>query len=129
MIVKPTADYQTYKLNIYQTIADTKALNDLGIEVESKGGQILIFDAVKLALYTIFFGQRLFRNIKLVVTQPAFVTGSDIFNLTWNALISFFNISNFVMIMILSKSYDVNELLRKNEYFDSHALMSMYSLA
>lgn len=68
MIVKPTADYQTYKLNIYQTIADTKALNDLGIEVESKGGQILIFDAVKLALYTIFFGQRLFRNIKLVVT-------------------------------------------------------------
>jgi hypothetical protein len=129
VLSKPTANYQTFRLNTYQSYGDTSALSEAGEEVESKGTTILIFDAVKLALYTIFFGQRLFTSIKFFITSYIVATGSDFFNLIWNALVTFFNISNFVLFLMLSKNYDCNEILRKNEYVNSYDLQQLYWLA
>ena len=102
MLSKPTANFQTFRLNVYQTFADTSALTDAGEKIESKGRNVLIFDAVKLALYTIFFGQRLYDNIKFFINKCIVATASDFFNLFWNALVTFFNISNFVYFIQLS---------------------------
>ena len=97
---------------MYQTFEDTSALTEAGQVIESKGRNVLIFDAVKLALYTIFFGYRLYDNIKFFVSKYIVATGSDFFNLVWNALVTFFNISNFVYFLVLSMKYDVNDILR-----------------
>lgn len=97
--------------------------------VDSPGKTILIFDGVKLALYTIFFGQRLFESIKFFISSYIVATGSDFFNLVWNALVSFFNISNFILFVMLSKNYNANEILRKNEFVDSYQLQSLYKQA
>ena len=52
----------------------------------------------------------------------------DYFTLLWNGLVSFFNIANFILFMILS-SQDVNTILRNNEYIDSSALSNNYQVA
>lgn len=129
VLSKPTADFQTFRINIYQDYSDTSALTEAGEVVNSPGKTILIFDGVKLALYTIFFGQRLFESIKFFISSYIVATGSDFFNLVWNALVSFFNISNFILFVMLSKNYNANEILRKNEFVDSYQLQSLYKQA
>ena len=47
----------------------------------------------------------------------------------WNASISFLNITNFVLFMILSRSQDVNTMLRENTYVNSGELSSFYQTA
>lgn len=129
VLSRPTADFQTFRINIYQTASDTSALSDAGMTIESKGRTVLIFDGVKLALYSIFFGQRLYESIKFFISSYIVATGSDFFNLIWNTLVTFFNISNFVLFLMLSRNYDANEILRKNEFVDSYQLQSLYRQA
>ena len=90
---------------------------------------MLIFDTVKLILYTLFFGKRLYDNIKFFISKYIVATGSDFFNLIWNALVTFFNISNFVYFVQLSQNQDVNEILRRNEFLDSYQLYQQYRTA
>jgi hypothetical protein len=46
----------------------------------------------------------------------------------WNGLVSFFNIGNFILFMILS-TYDVNTILRENAFVDSQTLAGYYQTA
>lgn len=104
VLSKPTADFQTFRLNVYQTFGDTSALAETGEKIDSKGRYVLIFDTVKLILYTLFFGKRLYDNIKFFISKYIVATSSDFFNLIWNALVTFFNISNFVFFIQLSQN-------------------------
>ena len=114
---------------MYQTFGDTSALSETGEQINSKGRYVLIFDTVKLILYTLFFGKRLYDNIKFFISKYIVATGSDFFNLIWNALVTFFNISNFVYFVQLSQNQDVNEILRRNEFLDSYQLYQQYRTA
>ena len=53
-------------MNIYQTDEDTSALGAEGIEVDPSRVQLLYFDAVKLALYSLYFGYQNYLNIRLL---------------------------------------------------------------
>jgi hypothetical protein len=39
-----------------------------------------------------------------------------------NGLISFLNILNFILFMVVSKGYDVNEILSSDAYVDSYTM-------
>ena len=56
MLSTPSANFQTFRVNIYQTYGDTAALNAAGYDVDESKVTIFIFDAVKLALYSLYFG-------------------------------------------------------------------------
>lgn len=53
----------------------------------------------------------------------------DFFKMIWNGTVSFLNITNFTFFILLSFSYDVNDILRRNEFLDSYKLQDWYSQA
>lgn len=55
-------------------------------------------------------------DIKVFMKLKMNATFSDFFKLIWNGMVSFLNITNFLYFILLSFSYDCNEILRGNEY-------------
>jgi hypothetical protein len=53
----------------------------------------------------------------------------EYFSIFWNAMVSFCNIINFILFIILSRSYDVNTILRENTYLDSGTVSGYYQMA
>jgi hypothetical protein len=104
---------------------DTAALEAEGEEVSSMGFFLLVFDCVKLALYSLYFGYQNIQDIKFLL-QYGIASGGDLFRLLWNLTVMVLNIGNFWLFMTLSSGDDVNDLLRRNELVDSQALSSSY---
>lgn len=90
---------------------------------------LLIFDTVKLALYTLFFGYRQITDIKTFLKLGIHAEPSDFFQLIWNGMVTFLNITNYIYFVLLSFGFDVNEILRQNEFVDSFSMQDMYSQA
>lgn len=62
-------------------------------------------------------------DIQFFIKNYMKATFGDFFSVIWNALITFCNMTNFVLFYMLSKGQDVNNMLRKNEFVDSNSLM------
>ena len=105
---------------------DTEALKNKGVKVESPGHTILVFDAIKLGMYQVFFGYRLIIKIRFFLKQWVVASTGDFIMLFWNVMVNFFNIYSFVLFVILSRQLDVNTILRENENINSYKLMEMY---
>jgi hypothetical protein len=129
VLSRPSSNFQTFRLNTYQTPGNTKYLKEAGVETNNYGLTLLIFDAIKLSLYTIYYSKQQINDIRFFLANYHQASFGDVFQLVWNGLISFFNIYNFTLFMMLSMGQDVNFLLRENAYVDSYALMRMYWLA
>ena len=95
-------------------------------QVETFGVTLLILDAVKLALYSIYFGKQQINDFKFFFTHYHKAEFSNFFSVIWNALVSFLNITNFVIFLILSRNYSTNDLLQKNEFVNSFELQNYY---
>lgn len=128
VLSRPSANFQTFRLNIYQTFSDTSDL-ELKEDDEQWGLVLLIFDSVKLALYTLYFGKQQINDVQNFMKKKLLADFSDYFLIIWNSLVSFMNISNFVLFLILSRGYDVNEILRENKFLDSNSMSSFYQSA
>ena len=57
MLALPRANYQTYRLDIYQLSGDVETLDDKKIAYDNAGFVLFIFDVVKLSLYGLYFGK------------------------------------------------------------------------
>ena len=112
-------------------MSDTAALGEAGIEHDTWGFTILVFDCVKLALYSLYYGKQQWNDLAYFVANVGTgrLTGADYFGIVWNAAISVLNITNFVFFILLSRSYDVNEMLRADAFVDSSALYGYYWMA
>jgi hypothetical protein len=62
-------------------------------------------------------------DIQFFIKNYMRATFGDFFSVIWNAAVSFCNITNFILFLMLSKGHDVNDLLRKNEFVDSNSMM------
>jgi len=80
-------------------------------------------------LYTIYYSKQQYNDIRFFLNNYHQASFGDIFQLIWNGMVSFFNIYNFALFMMLSMGQDVNFLLRENAYVNSYDLMRMYWLA
>lgn len=131
VLSSPAANFQTFRLNIYQTYADTAALAADEIEVDESRVNLFIFDAVKLALYSLYFGFQNFIDIRLLISLNCIgATGGQYFKIVWNGCVNYLNIINFVYFIQLSFKYGtVNENLRSTDYIDSHKMAVMYQEA
>lgn len=116
-------------MNTYATIGDTKTLKDKNEKVTSTGIKLFYFDLVKLILYTLYFGKQNINNIRFFMKNFHKAEFSDFFAMIWNILVSVMNVGNFIFFMILSRKYDVNTILRDNEFVDSHSLYRLYWFA
>lgn len=127
----PAANFQTFRLNIYQTYGDTAALEAQGIEVDTSRVNTFIFDAVKLACYSLYFGYQNFVDIRQLISLNCIgATGGQYFQIVWNGLINYFNLINFIYFIMLTRSFGtVNEVLRGTEYIDSNLMANMYQEA
>jgi hypothetical protein len=106
VLSSPAANFQTFRLNIYQTYGDTATLNAQGYEVDTSKVSIFIFDAVKLACYSLYFGYQNYVDIKVLVSLNFIgATGGQYFKIVWNGLVNYFNLINFIYFIMLSYSY------------------------
>jgi hypothetical protein len=93
----PTANFQTFRLNIYQTYGDTASLTEQGYEVDQSKVGTFIFDAVKLAAYSLYFGYKNYVDIRdLLRLNCIGATGGQYFGIVWNGLVNYFNLINFI---------------------------------
>ena len=76
-------------------------------------------------MYTVYFGKQQVNDFFKLYKDCFGAQMGDYFMLFWNGLVSFFNIANFILFMVLS-SYDVNTILRNNEFIDSGYLSGLY---
>ena len=129
VLSRAKSNIQTYRLNIYQTLSDTSAIAAAGEEVSSGPFIIFVFDCVKLALYSLYFGYQNWQDIKFLKNMSAIATGADVFRLVWNLTVMFLNIGNFILFLMLSRDADVNDLLRRNELVNSNKLSMYYYMA
>ena len=86
----------------------------------------MILDSVKLALYSIYFGKQQINDIKFFCYNYHKAKFSNFFSVIWNAMVSFLNIANFVIFVILSRNYSTNDILTKNEFVNSFELQNYY---
>lgn len=129
VLSRAKSNIQTFRLNIYQTLSDTSAIAAAGEEVSSGPFIIFVFDCVKLALYSLYFGYQNWQDIKFLKNMSAIATGADVFRLVWNLTVMFLNIGNFILFLMLSRDADVNDLLRRNELVNSNKLSTYYYMA
>ena len=127
----PTSNFQSFRLNIYQTYDDTASLKEQGIEVDDSKTTVFIFDAIKLALYSLYFGALNYIDLKVLIRLNFIgATPGQYFGIIWNGLINYFNLVNFIYFIMLSKNNGfVNDLLRENKFVDSAYLASIYGTA
>ena len=76
--------------------------------VEAYGNTLLVFDVVKLVLYTVYFGKQQLNDIVNLYKNCLSATFADYFLMGWNAMVTYMNIVNFVFFMVLSRNWDVN---------------------
>jgi hypothetical protein len=126
---RPTSNYQTFRLNIYQTSGDTSTLQAEGQVIDAYGYTLLVFDIVKLVMYTVYFGKQQINDFANLYKNCYQATFGDYSLMFWNFLVSYFNIGNFILFIILSRNYDVNELLRQNKFVNSQEMSGYYQVA
>jgi hypothetical protein len=68
-------------------------------------------------------------DVKFFLKRYYMASFGDFFSVIWNALVSFMNITNFILFLVLSSEDDVNNILRDNKFIDSNKLMSRYQYA
>ena len=108
-------------------MGDTAAITDAGETVGyTRGLTLLIFDSVKLALYSIYYAKQQLNDIAFFLKNYHRASFGDFFSVIWNLTISTLNITNFALFLLLSEGYDVNEILRGNAFLDSYTLMTYY---
>jgi len=90
---------------------------------------LLVFDLVKLILYTIYFGQQNIADILFFVKYPNRIDGGKISAFLRNCLVNFLNLVNFIYFYNLSVKYNVNDILRENGFINSQALANDYVTA
>ena len=111
-------------------MGDTAAITEAGHEVGyTRGLTLLIFDSVKLALYSIYYAKQQLNDVAFFLKNWHRASFGDFFSVLWNATISTLNITNFALFLLLSRAYDVNEMLRANAFVDSYTMMSYYWFA
>jgi len=116
-------------LNIYETAGDTETLAEKGIEYDGMGYFLFVFDIVKLILYTLYFGKQNLNDILFLKNNPGNIGSGEIVALLWNMTVNYCNTLNFIYFIILSREYDVNQLLRDRKYVDSQQMSEMYQTA
>lgn len=129
MLSKPSSNFQTFRLAIYQRDKDTEKLFENGVQVDAYGNMLLVFDLVKLILYTIYFGQQNIADILFFVKYPNRIDGGKISAFLRNCLVNFLNLVNFIYFYNLSVKYNVNDILRENGFINSQALANDYVTA
>lgn len=90
---------------------------------------MLVFDIVKLVMYTVYFGKQQINDFANLYKNCYQATFGDYSLMFWNFLVSYFNIGNFILFIILSRNYDVNELLRENKFVNSQEMSGYYQVA
>lgn len=125
----PRANFNTYRLNTYQNPEQTRALTEKGIPFNKDQETIFYFDIVKLSLYTLYFGTGFLsdlnhvRKLNLINGTPG-----QYFNMVWNVLVNFCNITNTVNFIQLSFFCGyVNDMLRNDVFIDSYKLANIYA--
>jgi len=73
------SNYQTFKLNIYQTFKDTSKLAEAGEEYDTWGVTLFLFDSIKLALYTLYYGKQQYNDVRFFIKRYYMATFGDIF--------------------------------------------------
>jgi len=126
---RPTSNFQTFRLNIYQLGSATSFFEENGVTVDAYGYTLFVFDVVKLVLYTVYFGKQQLNDIINLYKNCYKATFADYFMMGWNFTVSFMNIANFILFMILSTSYDVNNIVQANEHINSAEMSSYYQQA
>lgn len=123
---RPTSNYQTFRLNIYQLSSDTATLVEQGVVVEAYGYFLFWFDLIKLILYSLYFGKQQINDVKFFLKRYYMAGLGEVFSVVWNATVTFMNLANFILFVNLSRNYNVNNMLRSTEFIDSYAIMSKY---
>ena len=66
ILSKAFTNFQSFKLNTYQSNRDVKELNNRNIEVNDDGIRVFRFDLFKLIVYTIYYGKKQYEDIKFI---------------------------------------------------------------
>lgn len=61
--------------------------------------------------------------------NPNKIGQGEIVALLWNMTVNYCNTINFLYFVILSREYDVNQLLREQKYVDSQKMSGLYQTA
>ena len=61
--------------------------------------------------------------------NPNKIGQGEIVGLLWNMTVNYCNTINFLYFYILSREYDVNQLLREQKYVDSQKMSGLYQTA
>ena len=123
------SNFQTFRLNIYETSGDTEILQEREIPFDSFGYTLFIFDIVKLILYTLYFGKQNVNDMVFMKNNPNKIGQGEIVALLWNMVVNYCNTLNFIYFVILSREYDVNQLMREQKYVDSQKMSGLYQTA
>ena len=69
VLSQPSSNFQTFRLNTYQTPGNTKYLKEAGVETNNYGLTLLIFDSIKLSLYTIYYSKQQINDIRFFLAN------------------------------------------------------------
>jgi len=95
--------------------------------VKNQGFTLFIFDTIKLSLYTIFFFYQNIKDIKYLIEKKGIADAGVFLSVIWNLFVSVMNIGNYIIFVLLSRSYGfTNDILKQNQFIDSHQLQSLY---
>ena len=91
--------------------------------VKNQGFTLFIFDTIKLSLYTIFFFYQNIKDIKYLIEKKGIADAGVFLSVIWNLFVSVMNIGNYIIFVLLSRSYGfTNDILKQNQFIDSHNL-------
>lgn len=69
-----------------------------------------------------FFYQN-FKDIKFLIDKKGIAEAGVFLSVIWNAFVSVMNIGNYILFVLLSRSYGfTNDILKQNQFIDSHNL-------
>jgi hypothetical protein len=83
------------------------------VDVKNQGFTLFIFDTIKLSLYTIFFFYQNIKDIKYLIEKKGIADAGVFLSVIWNLFVSVMNIGNYIIFVLLSRSYGfTNDILK-----------------
>ena len=64
-----------------------------------------------------------------IKNNPDKIGSGELVALMWNMTVNYCNTVNFIYFLILSREYDVNQILREEKYVDSQQMSGLYQTA